>query len=398
VAVYEYIARDENGSKFSGTYSDIDSIAMLREELAKMGYALLRSKRKRSATKKRAKIKHTEVVTFAYNFAGMISAGLPIAKCLETIEEQTENQSFKDVISDVRQGIETGLTLKNAFGKHRNIFSDFFLGMLEAGESGGKLSETLEMSADYLEKQADIKRRVRSALAYPIVVCIMCCAIVVSLVIFVIPVFSKLYQQMHISLPGATRVLVDLSNLVRDRWWVILLGIAGLVLLLRHYSKNPYLKAKWDEFKLNMPMFAKLNRMVVVSRFIRTFAMLVSTGVPLVEALDVASSVAHNSKVSEIAGQLQRSIEVGNPVASSLKNYDIFPPMIVQLAASGEEAGTLPKMLNKGVDFIDKDIDKTINVLLVRLEPALVVITGIIVGFILISAYLPMFDYIGRLK
>lgn len=396
--VYEYTARDEDGNKFSGTYSNVTNIAVLRKELAKMGDTLLKARRKKTETGKRAKIKQAEIVSFAYKLSGMCSAGLTITRCLETIEEQTENQAFKFVLSDVRQSIETGTTLKEAFGKHKNVFSNFFIGMLEAGESGGKLSETLEMSANYMESQADLKRKVNSAFAYPIVVGVMCIVIVTTLLIFIIPVFSKLYQQLHVSLPGPTQALVTLSVLVRSWWWALLLVIAGSVFLYRRLSKNPYLKARWDVFKLNMPVFAKLNRMVVVSRFMRTFAMLASAGISFIKALDVASMVANNSRISEITGQLQKSIEAGHSVASSLRNYDIFPPIITQMVASGEEAGKLPEMLNKGVDFLDKDIDRTIKALLVKLEPAMTLIMGTIVGFILMGVYLPMFDYMSRIK
>lgn len=398
MAVYEYIATDENGNKFFGTYNDVDGIAMLREELAKMSYTLLKARRKRTPAKRQAKINQAEIVAFAYKFAVMCSAGLSIVKCLETLEEQTENRTFKYVLSDVRQSIETGSSLRGAFEKHKNVFSDFFLGMLEAGESGGKLSETLKTSATYLEKRADLKRRVKSAFAYPIVVGTMCMVAVASMVIFVVPVFSKLYRQMHVPLPGPTQALVNLSILFRDWWWAIVLVVAVATLLFRRLSKNLHLKAGWDVFKLNMPVFAKLNRMVVVSRFIRAFAMLASAGVPLVRALEVASIVANNSRISDIAKGLQQSIRTGDSVAGSLKNYDIFPPMIVQLAASGEEAGALPEMLSKGVDFLDKDIDQAVNALMVKLEPAMTIIMGAIVGFILMGVYLPMFDYMAHLK
>ena len=398
MAVYEYIAKDKNGNKFSGIYDDIDSVAMLREELAKMGDKLLKAKRRRHQTAKHAKITQDEVVTFVYKLAGMCSAGLSIIRCLETLEEQTENQSFQRVISDVRQSIAAGSTLKDAFEKHRSVFSDFFLGMVEAGETGGKLSETLQTSAVYLEKQADFKHKVKSAFAYPMVVGIMCLVVVACLVAFIVPVFSKLYRQMHVPLPGPTQALVSLSTLVRDWWVVILLLSVAAVLQLKMVRKNPRLRARWDAFKLNMPVLAKLNRMIVASRFIRTFAMLVSAGVSLVKAVEVASVVVNNTKVTEVTGRLQKSIQTGNPIASSLKNCDILPPVVIQLAASGEEAGTLSEMLNKGADFLDKDIDRTIKALLVRIEPVLTVTMGVIVAFILMAVYLPMFDYMSHLK
>jgi len=398
MAVYEYTAKDETGSRFSGTYNDINSVAILREELAKTGFTLVKARRWKNPARGHGRIKQSEIVTFAYKFAGMYSAGLSIVKCLETLEEQAENQAFKYIVADIRQKVETGSSLENAFRKHRNTFSDFFLGMIEAGEAGGKLATSLEMSAAYLEKRADLKRKVKSAFAYPVVVSIMCLVVVGFLLIFIIPVFSKLYKQLHVPLPGPTRALVELSSLVRNGWWAILIVAVGTVIILRWLSKNPHIRAGWDVFKLNMPVFAKLNRMVVVSHFIRTFAMLASVGVSLIRALDVASLVAHNTKVTWIAKELQQAIGAGNSLAGSLKNHDIFPPMITQLAASGEEAGMLPEMLNKGVDFLDKDIDRTINALVVKLEPAATVIMGAIVGFVLIGVYLPMFDYMGHLK
>jgi type IV pilus assembly protein PilC len=398
MAVYEYTAKDETGSTFAGTYNDVENVAGLREELTKMGYALVKAHRKKKPARKRKKVKQLEVVTFAYKLAGMYSAGLSIIRCLETLEEQTENQAFKYIIADIRQSIETGSSLGKAFGKYRNVFSDFFLGMLEAGETGGKLATSLEMSAAYLEKQVDLKRKVKSAFAYPLVVGITCLVVVSFLLVFVIPVFSKLYEQLHVPLPGPTQVLVGISTIARDWWWAILIVAVAAVIILQRLSKNPHIRARWDAFKLNMPVFAKLNRMLVVSQFTRTFAMLASVGVSLIKALDVASVVAHNHKVTEITKELQEAIETGNPVAKSLKEHDIFPPIIIQLAASGEEVGRLPEMLNKGVDFLDKDIDRIINALVVKLEPAATVIMGAIVGFILISAYLPMFDYMRHLK
>lgn len=395
---YNYTAKDENGNLFSRTCDDVQSIAALRQELAKMGDTLVRAARLKSTRRKKTKIKQSEVVTFAYKFAGMCSAGLSITRCLETFEEQTDNNDFKHILTDVRESIETGSTLKNAFEKHKETFSDFFIGMVEAGETGGRLAEALNMSAVYQEGQVDLKRRVQSAFAYPIVVGCICLVIVSALVIFIVPTFSKLYRQLHVSLPLPTQILVSLSEAIEHWWWVIILGVAGSAFLLKRLKKDPWFRAKWDLFKLNMPVFAKLNRLVVVSRFIRTFAMLISTGVPFVKALDVASVVTHNSKVSEIAAELQRSIEAGNPVAGSMRNYDLFPPIIVQLAAAGENAGVLPEMLNKGVDFLDKDIQRIINALLVKLEPAMTLIMGILVGSILMAVYLPMFDYLSHLK
>lgn len=398
MAVYQYVAKDETGRKFSGIYTDIDDVMGLREELAKIGCALIKARRKKGSAVRHRRIKRSEVAAFAYKFAGMYSAGLSILNCLETLEEQTENQAFKYIIADIRQSIQTGSSLKNACEKHRNIFSDFFLGMIEAGESAGKLGKTLDMSAMYLEKRADIRRKVVSAFAYPAIVTIMCFVVIAFLLVFVIPIFVKLYGQMHVPLPGPTRALIGLSSLITQQWWATLTIVVGGAMVLRWLLKNPQVRTWLDDFKLKIPVFAKLNRMLVVSHFTRTFAMLASVGVSLIKALDVASAVAHNHKLTIIAKELQQEIKAGNPIAKSFKSYAIFPPVIIQLAASGEQAGQLPEMLNKGADLLDKDIDRAINALLMKLEPALTIIMGTVVGLILIGAYLPMFDYMGHLK
>jgi type IV pilus assembly protein PilC len=397
MAVYQYTARDGAGNEFDGSYSDIDSVSMLRNELSKMGYVLVKVHREKRAAKKR-RIKQAEVVAFTYQFAEMCSAGLPIAKCLQTLEEQVENPALKNVIAEIKKDIQAGLSLKNAFEKHKKLFSDFFLGMVEAGESASKLSDALNMSAEYLEKRMELKRKVMSAFAYPIFVGAVCLLVLTGLIVFVVPVFAKIYHQLHVTLPGPTQLLVGISNLIRHRWWIILLATIPTAVALRRVLKSPSLKVKLDVFKLNMPVFGRLNRLVVISQFTRTFAMLVSVGVPLIDALHVASSVANNHKISKITSELQAAIKAGHPIGKSLKQYEIFPPMISQLATSGEEAGILAEMLNKGADFIDKDIDRMTGSLLAKLEPALTVVMGVIVGIILMAVYLPMFDYMQHLK
>ena len=398
MAVLEYTAKDRDGNRFSDICTDVDSVAVLREDLARMGDTLLKAKRRKTDTGKRARVSQQDIATFAYKFAGMCSAGLSIICCLETLKEQTRNRAFRQVISDVRQSVAKGSTLKDAFEKHKDVFPPLFIGMVEAGESGGKLSETVKASAVYIEKQADFRHKIKSAFAYPVVVGILSVFVVSCLVVFIIPVFSNLYRQMHVPLPLPTKVLIDLSVLTRGWWWAILPLIAAGVFAAGAVSKNQRMKAKWDGFKLNMPIFAELNRMIVASGFIRTFAMLISAGIPLTQALTIASKVANNARLYNIADEIKDSIRAGNPIAASLTNHNIFPPVVVQMTACGEESGKLSDMLNKATDIMDKDIDRKIKAMLVKIEPAMTLIMGVVVGFVLLGVYLPMFDYMTHLK
>ncbi len=401
MAVYTYVAKDDKGVMLTGTYTDVASQSSLRDELEKIGYVLVKARRGKQDVKKHrtaGRVKPSDVATFAYKFAGMYSAGLPILRCLETLEQQVDNPAFKSVLTEVKDDVGGGASLKTAFAKHKGVFSDFFLGMVEAGELGRKLGETLEMTASYLDKQVALRQKVKAAFAYPVMVTVMCLIVVTFLLAFVIPVFSKLYSQVKAPMPGPTLVLVAASEIVRHWWWAIIIVVGISALVIKKLFANPRFRAKWDNFKLNVPVFGRLNRMLVASHFMRTFAMLSSVGVSVVKSLDMASLVAHNHKVTEIAAEMKKAIQAGTPMSVSLKKYDIFPPVIIQMASSGEEVGMLPEMLCKGVEILDKDIERIVNSLLAKLEPILTLTMGAIVGLILMGAYLPMFDYMGHLK
>jgi len=398
MAVYEYTAQDEAGEIFRGMYEDVSGISALKQELSKIGYNLVHAKRKRVIKPGSMRVNRADVVAFAYKFAGMCGAGLTIVQCLDTLEKQTDSRSLRFIISDIRRNIESGSSLTNAFGKYRHVFSDFFLGMIEAGESGGKLAENLEISAKYLEKKADLANKLSGALTYPVIVVIVCFAIVAALVTFVVPVFSKIYRQLGVPLPGPTQLLVILSIIGRKWWLFFILLVDIMPIVYRYIRKNRFVKSGWDHFKFVMPIFGKLNRLVAVSYFIRSFAMLISTGVPIIRAFQVASLVANNEKMSQISLDVQKSVQAGNGVAESFEKHEIFPPIIIQLADSGEQAGVLGQMLNKGVDFLEKDIERMVNSLLIKLEPVLTLSMGAVIGLILLAIYLPMFDYMTHLK
>jgi len=398
MAVYQYTARDETGKVFSGIHEDISGESALKQELAKIGYDLINAKKRKVIKPGRIRVKSADIVAFVYRFSSMCEAGLTIMQCLDTLEKQTDNESLRFIISDIKKNIETGSSLTDAFDKYRRVFSDFFLGMIEAGESGGRLTKSLEISANYLEKKADLTNKLKSTFAYPIIVVTLCFAIVTTLIVFIVPVFSRIYKQLGVALPGPTQLLVIISVIIRKRWPFVILLAAVMLIIWKYMRKNSYVRSRWDHFKFAMPLFGKLNRLIAVSHFVRSFAMLILTDVPVIKAFQVATLVANNEKILQMSLDVQKSIQMGSSVTESLKKYDIFPPIIIQLADSGEQAGMLGEMLNKGVDFLEKEIDRMTDSLLVKLEPTLTLGMGIVIGLILLAVYLPMFDYMSHLK
>jgi type IV pilus assembly protein PilC len=398
MAAYEYTARDTAGNEIRSVYTNVESVRALRCELVKLGYVLIQARRQRGSPRSRGRIRQREVAAFAYKFGGMYSAGLSITSCLTILEQQAGNGAFRTILADVRRRVESGSSLKAAFDEHRGVFSDFFLGMIDAGESSGRLAESLDASARYLEKRLELREKTRAAFIYPMVVGVVCALVVTLMLIFVVPMFSQLYRRLHIELPGPTHALVVLSTFVRTKWWLLVPALAGAALGVRRLLKARRVRIGWDRMKIRMPLIGPLYRLTLVSQFIRTFGMLISVGIPIIDALEAAGKVARNEEISRITADLRQAVRTGHPVAKSLQSHPLFPPMVIQLVASGEEAGILPDMLAKAADLLDKDADRLAMSLLVKLEPTLTVVMGLVIGLILMGVYLPMFDYMACLK
>ncbi len=395
---FAYTAKDHQGRKFSGTIDNAVTANDVRDELEKMGYSLLKVHKNKRRMGWFKRITQDEVVEFTFKFAGMYSAGLGVMHCLEVLEEQAENLALKDILTDIRKRVDGGASLRKAFEPHESVFSGYFLGMIEAGESSGELCNVLNMTAEYLENKMLIHRKVKQAFTYPIVVVSVCTVVISALIMFVVPMFSKIYARMNVPLPVPTQFLVQVSELVHNWWYLIIAVVVVVAFGTKRWLKNPDNRMRIDKAKLRLPVFGKLNRLVVVSRFNRTFATLISVGVPLVEALDVAQHVAANQHMAEVTETLKGKIQVGTAVARALEVHDIFPSIIIHMADSGEQAGRLPEMLIKGSEFLDKDIDRIVSNLLVKLEPLLTVTMGSLIGVILMAVYLPMIDYMNHLN
>jgi type IV pilus assembly protein PilC len=396
---FEYIAKDHEGKECSGLYHDIESTSRLRSELSKLGYTLLSAHEQNAMVKnKRYRVGTEDIVTFAYEFSGMYSAGLTIVQALTALQQQTDNKNLKLILNDIQAKVETGESLAKSFEPHESVFGPFFVGMLEAGEMGGTLSNSLRTAAEYLEKQSVLRNKVRSAFAYPVVVFVMCILVVTGLIIFIVPVFQKLYSQLKVSLPMPTLILIAASTIVRHYWWIAVPVIAGLVYLAIKLYHVKRIRSAVDNFVLFMPVFGKLYRMVLVCRFIRTLAMMNAAGVSIVDAIQMAVQICNNSVMKKIGETMRDRVMEGSAIAEQLSQNSIFPPVIVQLAAAGEQAGILSEMLNKGGDYLDGRIERHLKSLLLKVEPIMTLFLGSVVGLILMGVYLPMFDYMGQVK
>jgi type IV pilus assembly protein PilC len=398
MASYEYTAKDRSGNELTGFYQDVDGVQTLRQELLKVGYIMVRARRRKDASASARRVRLDDVAAFSYKFASMFGAGLSVTRCLETLGEQTNRSAMRHILGDIRQRIEAGSSLAKAFDPYRSIFSELFVGMIEAGETAGKLSEALNLSTTYLEKKAQLRSKIRAAFVYPITVGVVCVAVTVCLLLFVIPVFSKLYSHMHVQLPLPTLILITVSQILKHWYWLIL-GLAGAgIWAARKLFASRQVRSGWERVRKRIPMFGHLQQLITVSRFIRPFAMLISVGVSILDAVRIAAQVTRSEEMIRISDEMQKTIQAGGTFAKTLADHPVFPSEVIQMAASGEQVGKLSEMLGKAVDIIDRDIDRRVDALVIKLEPILSLVIGLIVGGLLIGIYLPMFDYMSHMK
>ena len=340
------------------------------------------------------RVKNMELSIFSHQFAAMISSGIPMIRTLKTLSEETNNRKFRKIIDKIRVDIENGASLSNAFSRFPGIFSNFFISLIKTGETAGVLPAVLSRLADYLEKEDDLKRKIASSFAYPVIVGIVAMGAVSFLLIFVVPVFSSVYKSLKIGLPGPTVTLIALSNFFIQFWWLILSLAFSIYFALRILKENKTFRLAADRLKLIVPVFGQLNRKVATSRFVRTLSTLVGSGVTLSASLTIIKDVVGNRAIARALESVQKDIQQGKPLSESLKRQNYFPPIVVQMLAAGEESGNLNAMLDKCADFLDEDINTLIKNLVVKLEPSLTVVLAILVGFIALAIYLPMFDLI----
>lgn len=404
-ATFNYRVRDRAGKIVEG-HLDGDDEALVVRRLREMGYTPISIERK-DASRLTADIKIPgltnrialkDVAVFSRQFATMINSGLSMLRALSILSEQTENQELARVVGEVRLDVERGSSLSAALTRHPKAFNRLYVAMVRSGEVGGSLDQVLLRLADTIESQVELRRKVKSAMTYPVVVFALVVLIAGAMLLFIVPQFKGIYVELGGTLPLPTRILIALSDALKQ--FFIPIGIvAGVItFLLRRWAQSPKGRPKWDAMKLRMPVFGLLVRKTALARFARTLAALTRSGVGILEALDIVADTSGNEVVATALRDTQRAVKQGDTLARPLEHHEVFPPMVVQMIAVGEETGALDEMLDKIADFYDSEVEATVDALTSLIEPLLIVVMGATVGGMVISLYLPMFNIIKLIK
>ncbi|MFH0871774.1 MAG: type II secretion system F family protein [bacterium] len=340
------------------------------------------------------KVSEKEVAIFTRQFSTMIDAGLPLVQSLEILASQQDNKAFQKVLVQIRQDVEGGATLAAALKKQPKTFTDLYANMVEAGEAGGILDTILNRLAAYIEKSISLKKKVKSAMIYPSTIVSVALVVVTFLLLFVIPTFKSMFEGFGATLPLPTRIILELSRLVRQFFIPVIIAFVGMIIGLRYYYKTEKGRKVIDTLLLKAPVFGMLLRKVAVAKFTRTLGTLISSGVAILDGLEITARTAGNKVVEEAIMKTRVSIAEGKTIAAPLKETTVFPPMVVQMIAVGEQTGALDSMLSKIADFYDDEVDTTVSNLTSLLEPLLMVFLGVVVGGVVIAMYLPIFKLV----
>jgi type IV pilus assembly protein PilC len=336
-----------------------------------------------------------DIVIFTRQFATMINSGLPLVQSLDILAEQTENANFQSVIREILYDVESGNTLADALDKHPKVFTKLYVNMVAAGEAGGILDTILLRLATFLEKNDALIRKIKGAMIYPAVIFSVAGIAVVVLLLFVIPVFEEMFAQAGVALPLPTQIVISMSDFLLVYWWALGLGLIAFGIFLRQFYKTDGGELLIDKFMLNLPILGDLQRKAAVARFTRTLGTLVSSGVSILEGLEITAKTSGNRVIHDAVMGSRTSIAGGETISGPLKESGVFPPMVVQMINVGEQTGGLDEMLAKIADFYDEEVDAAVSALLSALEPVMIVVLGVVVGGMIVAMYLPIFDMIG---
>ena len=402
MAAYAYTAITAQGTEVSGELAAAN-VEAAREQLRVKGLLpeslIERGEESSASTGVFKAVKPKALQIFSRQFATMIDAGLNVVSSLVILEEQTDDKVLAAVITQLREDVEAGLLLSQAMARHEKVFSRLYVAMVEAGEAAGILDDVLDRVAMQIEKETQIKRRVKGAMIYPMMVMAFAFLVLTGMLLFLVPVFVGIFEQLNGDLPMLTQLVVNASDLVRAKWFIIFPALGGTAYGLRRYKRTERGRAQWDRIKLRIPMkIGQVVLKVTMARFSRTLATLVAAGVDIIKALEITGTTSGNAVVEEALANVRERVHEGVPIAQPLIENPVFPPMVSQMVKIGEETGELDAMLSKIADFYEDEVDSSIQSLTSIIEPLMMIGVGAMVGVIIISMYLPMFKLLSLIN
>jgi type IV pilus assembly protein PilC len=400
--MYEYTARNAANGQIQRGQLDVSSQSEVSNYLRKNRLLLVSvreaPKQIKLSLPGAMRIKTRDVVIFTRQFATMINAGLPLVQSLTILAQQTENKALAEITRSVVYDVESGNTLADAFSKHPRAFSDLYVNMVAAGEAGGILDTILLRLATFLEKSDALMRKVKGAMVYPGVIMSVAAIAIAVLLIFVIPVFQNLFASVNLDLPLPTRIVIGLSDILIGYWWAVLGTVGAIVFAIRRYYGTSGGRKTIDSLLLRAPVLGDLLRKSAVSRFTRTLGTLISSGVSILEGLEITAKTAGNMVIHDAVMASRQSIAGGDTIAAPLEKSKVFPPMVISMIAVGEQTGGLDEMLTKIADFYDEEVDVAVGALLSLMEPMMIVVLGVVVGGMVVAMYLPIFDMMNAVQ
>ncbi|MCG2790389.1 MAG: type II secretion system F family protein [Actinomycetia bacterium] len=403
MATYNYTIRNSKGEIIDGLINADTQDAAL-SKLKDMGYFVVNinkfkedkitSKISSSGFSIFNRIKPRDIVIFTRQFATLISSGMSLLESFTVLEKQITNPRFLNIISEIRIDVESGHSLSESMQKHSNVFKGLYISLIQAGEAAGVLDKTMDNLADFLEKEEEIRAKISSKTAYPKFVLVFAAVITIVIIVFIVPTFKGIYDELGAQLPMITQIIIYIGNLFKKVYFYVILAVIifGGRYLFKKFISTPRGRYFLDNLKINIPKFGDIFRKMSLSRFSRHFGILLATGVPILSSLEVAKGVADNVLVDNALDKIRESIREGENIAVPMSNMPVFPPMMVQMIAIGERSGTLDDVVNKIADFYEKEVSNAIEILVTILEPILLLLVAVVVGTIVISMYLPIFN------
>ncbi len=398
---FAYTVRDATGQVITGN-SEAENEEILRKRLTENSFDVVEVKQVKSAQKKvggYGGVKKTDLAVMCRQFSTMIDAGVTLVRCLNVLADQAVNPKLKAILTDVQNEVEGGNTLSKALEKYPNAFDRLFIGLVNAGEVGGALEESLQRLSQFLEKDVELRRKVKSAMTYPVIIMVFATMVVLGLMTFVLPKFMGLFQDLGIKdLPGPTAILQASSNFMLAKWYWMIVFTVVFVVAMKLFMKTKVGRRIFDRLKLKAPVFGSLNHKVALARFARTLSTLLSSGVGILQAMETVAGTVSNDIISDAILEARARIREGDKIGEPLARSGLFPPMVVQMISIGEESGSLDPMLSKVADFYEDEVDAALASLTAAIEPVLIVGLGGVVGFIVISLFLPLVAVIQNLS